>query len=199
MSVVPLMRKPPQFSGAMPPYKASWPKPQRHVLVGTQLLCRTPFPSPSLRYAFTEHSMNSSNKIILYESPTDSSTFKCMLLHTSFSRARGSPFNTNICSILCWGQFCYNMVELHSTAMYVYTIDMTVGQSWHILPPQQGWGTGTAWMLDGSPRSKKAEATCRFRWRAPTHAITYVRTYAYIVGMTVGQTWQIPALCSHHL
>ena len=28
-------------------------------------------------------------------------------------------------------------------------------------PPQQGWGTGSAWMLDGSPGSTEAEA---FRW-----------------------------------
>ena len=26
-------------------------------------------------------------------------------------------------------------------------------------PPQQGWGTEAAWMLDGSPGSRKAEAT----------------------------------------
>ena len=34
-------------------------------------------------------------------------------------------------------------------------------------------------MLDGSPGSREAEATCRFWWRAPTHAIT-VRTYVCI-------------------
>ena len=41
------------------------------------------FPSPSLRYAFTEVvCMFSSNKFILYESPTDSSTC-CSILHFS--------------------------------------------------------------------------------------------------------------------
>ena len=103
------MRKPPQFSGAMPP-QASWPKPQRHVLVGTQLLRRTPFPSPSLRYAFTEHSMNSSNKIILYESPTDSSAC-CSILHLV---ELGDHHLTQIYGVFCAGDSSA-MVEFHST------------------------------------------------------------------------------------
>ena len=35
--------------------------------------------------------------------------------------------------------------------------------------PQQGWGTGAAWMLDGSPGSREAEVTRCFWGRAPTH------------------------------
>ena len=62
------------------------------------------------------------------------------------------------------------------------------------LPPQQGWGTGAAWMLDGSLGSRKAEATRRFRGRTPTQLPVTAND------VTHGYKWQvhIVASCFRH-
>ena len=63
---------------------------------------------------------------------------------------------------------------------------------WLVKPPsQQGWGTGAAWMLDGSPGSRKAEATRRFRGRAPTQLPVTAND------VTHGYKWQVLTVASY--